>query len=339
MSIKQKILTVNDIITKEFDINNYINLFPTLKESVPWSIDLDEYFTINSYITKYADETTDYLIDLNLLDIPAYDLIDLSKYNDSLESNGISYESSRGCPYACTFCYVYIFHDRTFRGKSPEKVLEEVKYLKEVYDIKKLSFVEDYMWSTKNRALDQFKLFIEHDINVKWSGFCRADFLSRIKDEEMDIIADSGAEILSLGLETGSERMLKHIKKHITVDQAKTAVKRCADRGIMTECSFIIGMPTETEADVEESIKMYDILTNFSDNVEINGFFLYTPYPGVPLYDEALELGYTKNETLEEWVPESDGVVFEGAEYWCRDCDGCTEPEIVGNEEVENNDE
>ena len=45
------------------------------------------------------------------------------------------------------------------------------------------------------------------------------------------------------------------------------------------------------------------------------------------------------DETLEEWVPESDGVVFEGAEYWCRDCDGCTEPEIVGNEEVENNDE
>ena len=66
MSIKKKILTVNDIIAKEFDINNYINLFPTLKESVPWSIDLDEYFTINSHITKFADETADYLIDLNL---------------------------------------------------------------------------------------------------------------------------------------------------------------------------------------------------------------------------------------------------------------------------------
>jgi len=62
---------VNDIIAKELDIDNYINLFPTLKKSVPWSIDLDEYFTINSYIAKFADETTDYLIDLNLLDFDA----------------------------------------------------------------------------------------------------------------------------------------------------------------------------------------------------------------------------------------------------------------------------
>jgi hypothetical protein len=69
--VKQKTLTVNDIIAKEFDIDNYVNLFPTLKKGVPWSIGLDEYFTINGYITKFADETTDYLIDLNLLDIDA----------------------------------------------------------------------------------------------------------------------------------------------------------------------------------------------------------------------------------------------------------------------------
>jgi hypothetical protein len=68
---KQKIITVNDIISKELEIDNYVNLFPTLKESVPWSIDLDEYFIINSYITKFADNTTDYLIDLNLFNINA----------------------------------------------------------------------------------------------------------------------------------------------------------------------------------------------------------------------------------------------------------------------------
>jgi len=71
MSAKIKTLVVNDIIAKELDIDNYVNLFPTLKKSVPWSIDLDEYFEINSYITKFADETTDYLINLNLLDIDA----------------------------------------------------------------------------------------------------------------------------------------------------------------------------------------------------------------------------------------------------------------------------
>ena len=71
LSSKKTTLVVNDIIAKELDIDNYVNLFPTLIKSVPWSIDLDEYFTINGYITKFADETTDYLIDLNLLDIDA----------------------------------------------------------------------------------------------------------------------------------------------------------------------------------------------------------------------------------------------------------------------------
>ena len=240
------------------------------------------------------------MIDMELLDLPAYDLVDLDKYSDLL--NGFSYESSRGCPYPCRFCYVYTFHDRTFRAKSPEKVLEEVKHLKNKYGFDHLFFTEDYLWVKKERALKQFQLFHEHGLNIKWNAFCRADFLSKLKDEEMAIIAKGGAEILTLGLETGSERMLKHIKKHITVEQAKSAIQKCVKHGIMTTSSFIIGMPTETEEDLEETIRMYETLTNYSDNVEINGFFMYTPYPGVPLYDEAVQHGYQKMETLEEWT-------------------------------------
>ena len=226
-------------------------------------------------------------------------LVNMNKYNDLW--NGISYESSRGCPYPCRFCYVYTFHDRQFRGKSPEKVLEEVRHLKERYKISKIYFTEDYMWTQKKRALKQCKLFIEHDLNLTWEAFCRADFLSKISDEEMETIAKSGAEILTLGLESGSERMLKHIEKHITVDQAKTAIQKCVKHNIMTTSSFIIGMPTETNKDLEDTIKMYNTLTSFSDNVEINGFFLYAPYPGVPLYDEAISNGYIKMKSLEEW--------------------------------------
>lgn len=238
-------------------------------------------------------------IDMDLLDLPAYDMVDLNRYNDLL--NGLNYESSRGCPYPCRFCYVYTFHDRKFRAKKPQKVLDEVKYLKGAYGIKKIYFTEDYMWTQKKRALEQFKLFIENDLNVRWEAFCRADFLSKVSDDEMEIIAKSGAEILTLGLESGSERMLKHIEKHITVDQAKAAIQKCVKHNIMTTSSFIIGMPTETDQDLEDTIRMYDTLTDFSDNVEINGFFLYAPYPGVPLYDEAIKNGYQKMNSLEEW--------------------------------------
>ena len=238
-------------------------------------------------------------IDLDLLDLPAYDLVDMKNYNDLF--NGISYESSRGCPYPCRFCYVYTFHDRKFRGKSPEKVLEEVSLLKKRYGIKRVFFTEDYLWTQKKRALAQFKLFIEHNLDLKWEAFCRADFLSKVSEEEMEIIGKSGAEILTLGLESGSERMLKHIQKHITIDQAKAAIQKCVKHNIMTTSSFIIGMPTETDQDLEDTIRMYETLTGYSDNVEINGFFLYAPYPGVPLYDEALRHGYQKMNSIEEW--------------------------------------
>ena len=69
--MRQKTLVVSGLIAKELDIKNYVNLFPTLKESVRCSIELDEYHTINSFITEFADKTTEYLIDLNLLDIDA----------------------------------------------------------------------------------------------------------------------------------------------------------------------------------------------------------------------------------------------------------------------------
>ncbi len=239
------------------------------------------------------------MIDMELLDLPLYDMVDLSLYSDVL--TGFSYESSRGCPYPCTFCYVYTFHDRTFRAKSPEKVLREVKLLKEKYGFERLFFTEDFMWVQKERSLKIFKLFAEHNLNLKWNAFCRADFLSKLNEEEMDIIAKGGAEILTLGLETGSERMLKYIKKHITMEQAKNAIQKCVKHNIITTSSFIIGMPTELPEDVEETIKMYETLTSFSDSVEINGFFIYTPYPGVPLYDVALQHGYQKMERLEDW--------------------------------------
>lgn len=239
------------------------------------------------------------MIDMELLDLPLYDAIDLKLYSDVL--TGFSYESSRGCPYPCTFCYVYTFHDRTFRAKSPEKVLNEVKLLKQKYGFEHLFFTEDFMWVQKERALNIFRLFAEHKLDVKWTAFCRADFLSRLTDAEMEVIAKGGAEILTLGLESGSERMLKHIKKHITVEQAKTAIKKCVKHNIITTSSFIIGMPTETNEDLEDTIKMYEALTSVSDSVEINGFFIYTPYPGVPLYEEALKHGYQKMETIEDW--------------------------------------
>ncbi|MFQ5454075.1 MAG: B12-binding domain-containing radical SAM protein, partial [Candidatus Zixiibacteriota bacterium] len=106
------------------------------------------------------------------LDLPAYDLLKLEKYG--LEYEYFSYESSRGCPYACTFCYVNEFHDNTWRSKSAEKVLDEIEYLIKTFGAKRIRFIEDLWVVNKTRTQAILRGFIERKFNINWLGFHHA---------------------------------------------------------------------------------------------------------------------------------------------------------------------
>ncbi|MCK5282772.1 MAG: B12-binding domain-containing radical SAM protein [Nanoarchaeota archaeon] len=239
-------------------------------------------------------------IDLDNLDIPAYDLIDISKYSESLEY--FSYESSRGCPHRCKFCYGLNFHKKRWRAKSPEKVIKDLKEIVKLYKPKKIDFVEDNFFVDNKRVRKIAQGIIKNRLSFKWMSFCRADYLSRFDNDFMALLKESKCELLSIGVESGSPSMLKKITKDITPEQVIIATKKCIKHNIMPVMSFIIGIPKETKNEMYETLDFYDRLYRISNRLEINGLFVYGPYPGTPVYDDAVKAGYRPANTIEEWA-------------------------------------
>ena len=255
-------------------------------------------FTNNGLIqdNPYKNE----FINIEELHFPMYSLFDLKKYADYTE--GLSYESSRGCKNRCAFCYIDHFHKRKWRGKSVEKVISEFKKIIEDTGIKKLYLMDDNFFGDKNRTYNICLQMKESNLDMSWSATCRANILASASDEYMAVIRDSGCGIIGIGAESGSPDILKMIKKDITTEHIKAAVQKCVDNKIMPTVSFIIGFPYETNEDLEMTLKIYDELMSIDSSVEINGIFIFSPYPGTELFNIAVKEGYKPGTTLDEWA-------------------------------------
>ena len=238
-------------------------------------------------------------MDLDRLPLPAYDLLTLDKYADLLDS--FSYESSRGCPFRCKFCYNQNFHKRRWRAKSTEKVLNELETIISRYHPGKILFVEDLFPVSRRRTLEIGRGMIERKLGVRWTSYYRADQLSTYSDDDVALLSESGCDELSIGVESGSPRTLKIIGKDITPEQVIVSVRKCLKYDIMPVMSFIIGFPLETPEDMYQTLDFYDQLMALGDKVEINGLFVYSPYPGTPMYELAVEHGYQPFDSLEGW--------------------------------------
>ena len=236
---------------------------------------------------------------LDRLPLPAYDLLALDKYADLLDT--FSYESSRGCPFRCKFCYNQNFHKRRWRAKSIEKVLNELEAIVGRYHPGRILFIEDLFPVSRRRTLEICRGLMERDMAVGWASYFRADQLSRYSDDDVALLKESGCYELHIGVESGSPRTLKVIGKDITPEQVITSVRKCLKYDIMPVMSFIIGFPLETPEDMHQTLDFYDRLMTLGDKVEINGLFVYSPYPGTPMYELAMEHGYQPFDSLEGW--------------------------------------
>ena len=276
---------VDGVVMREGE-EGFLEVLKAMKENKPYDKIIDKEF-----------------MDLEKLPFPAYDLIDMSKY--ASVNDGFNYESSRGCVNRCSFCYVHLFHKRRWRAKSVKKVLDEIERIIKEYKIKKLLFVEDNVFVDKKRILDIAQGFLDRNFNIEWEAMVRADYLAKYTKDEMRLLKESGWWNAAIGGESGSERMLKLITKDITREDIKKAVLNCLDVGVQPQVSFIMGIPGEKEEDRIITMDFYDELKRLTSNpedVELNAFFIYTPYPGTPLYEKAIELGYEAPKTFEEWA-------------------------------------
>jgi len=201
-------------------------------------------------------------------DLDQLPLLDYS-YFELDDKSEINIEAGRGCPFGCTFCSTKSFWQRKFRLKSSRRIVDEVKRIKENYDFKTYSFTHDLFTANKRKVLELCDLLIEENLGIYWACSSRVDTL----DEEMIAkMAESGCKTVFLGIETGSKRMQKLLKKNLDISKVYDVVDLLIKYEIDYKLSFIYGFPNETEEDVRDTLNLIDKLSR--KNLSLNNVLL-----------------------------------------------------------------
>ena len=259
-----------------------------------------------------AEEAENFL-NLDELPTPAWDLIDVEKYISKLShassklfisgefgpQRTINMYTSKGCPFICSFCYNLNFNRHQWRYKSPEKAVDEIEMLNKRYKINYLIIHDDNFVVNRQRALKIAELIKARGLKIKYSIDARIDYFDY---DFLNKMKEGGLCEIRVGCESGSNRVLKDIiRKGITKEQTIKAIEIAKQLDLKLLLSFVIGWPTETMAERQETIDLILKLQKIYPPAGIYPLWVYLPYPGTSLFNLAVELGFKQPKSLEEW--------------------------------------
>ena len=208
--------------------------------------------------------------------LPSYDLLPMNKYR----AEGIKFGTimtSRGCPYNCIFCSSSLQFGKRWRGHTKERVMEELRILREKYGIKEIEFLDDTFTLNRKRAIDISREIKREKLDIRWTASSRVNTFSR---EIAEAMKKGGCHTVYFGIESGTQRILNFIGKGITLEQAIKSVRDANESGLNTLGSFIIGFPDENRDEVKKTIKFSKKV-----GVKVAQFTIATPYPGTRLWN------------------------------------------------------
>lgn len=231
-------------------------------------------------------------INLDEIPMPAWHLFDLSLYNQTLEvekkTKAIGVISSRGCPNNCVFCANNSFL-RTLRLLSPVKFVDQIEFLNKKYGYTGFDIWDDTLTMSRKHILGICEEIIKRNLKIIWYARAR---VNTVDYEVLKKMKEAGCKIIGYGIESGSEKILKEIKKNITIKQVKDAVRLSAKLGFITKCWFIYGLPTENLEDIKKTRKLMRQIKNCGARygAKILNFANFPLlYPGTPLTESAMQ--------------------------------------------------
>ena len=195
------------------------------------------------------------IADLDSLPLPARDLLPMEKYEQTTflsKKRCTSILTSRGCPYHCVYCSTSEQWGHSIRHRSAKNVVDEIEFLLKEYPFfEGIRFFDDVFTMDKNRVLEICDEILRRKLNFVWE--CEAR-VNTIDEEIVREMRRAGCEFIDLGIESGSNRILKNIRKDITVEQAIEAVKTIKKAGIGLRAFFMHGLPGETYEDIKKTV-------------------------------------------------------------------------------------
>jgi radical SAM superfamily enzyme YgiQ (UPF0313 family) len=243
-------------------------------------------------------------IDLNQQPPLDYNLVDLKDYVASVSGrHALRFETSRGCPFTCTFCYNNSFNHRQWRGLTVAQTLDRMKRVINEFGVKTFQFNDDNFFTDADRAYRILEGIVREKLDISWGkGDIRLDLLSQMDDDFLNLMERSGCISLVIGVESGSQRMADFLRKDIDVTRAFAVNRRLARYGIQPRYLFMIGSPGENEKDLAETASMMLQLVKENPKAGL-GVQIFVPYPGTELFDIAVKEGLPVPQRLEDWVP------------------------------------
>ena len=243
-----------------------------------------------------------FIPELDDLPLPLHHLLPLDAYRMPLMKGPFTFIlTSRGCPAGCKYCIKHVSYQWSVRLHSPERIMQELWLLHDL-GIHNIHMYADLFTVNRAQVVELCEMIIREGLPIRWTCNSRVDYV----DEEMlALMGRAGCWLISWGIESGNEAILKRAAKGADPKRAHQALRWAKQAGIKNWGYFIIGLPGETLETIRETIDFSKTLP-----LDIALFHIAAPYPGTPFFFEVVENGWFREGTRWEEVDMDKGTVL-----------------------------
>jgi anaerobic magnesium-protoporphyrin IX monomethyl ester cyclase len=240
---------------------------------------------------------------LDDLPMPLHHLLPLEKYRIPLVKGAYTFiVTGRGCTAGCTYCIKHVSYQWSVRLRSPEKIVEELHLLNKL-GIHSVHMYADLFTVSREQVVAVCNLIIRDGLKVRWTCNSRVDYVDA---EMLDLMGKAGCWMISWGIESGNEAILKNARKGADPKKAMRALSWAKQAGIKNWGYFIIGLPGETRETIRQTIDFAKSLP-----VDLALFHVAAPYPGTPFFFQVMENGWFREGTSWEEVDMDRSTVLD----------------------------
>lgn len=219
--------------------------------------------------------------DLDSLPLPAWDLIDIEPYRKSWMKHAgyfsLNIATTRGCPFKCNWCAKPIYGNR-YNSRSPQHVIEELKFLKEKFNFDHVWFCDDIFGLKPGWVHEFADLTEKENIRFKFKIQARADLM--VQENYIRDLARAGCENVWMGAESGSQKILDAMDKGTKLEQIYTATALLKKHNVRPAFFIQFGYPGETKEDIKQTIRMINGLLPAEIGISVS-----YPLPGTVFYE------------------------------------------------------
>lgn len=240
--------------------------------------------------------------DINALPRRPFEIVDFERYARKCRGfRWLLYCSSHGCPWDCSYCSNASVYGRNWKPLDAGRAVDEMCELGDRYRLDVIDIIDDNYLVRRDRAVDIAERLLSRGSRFEYYIQTRTDQIDRLSDDELRLLRRSGLKRIFFGIESGSKKVLKTVNKRLDLETAYRTAARCQAAGVEASFNLIFGLPGEDASDLRDTIRMVDTIGRKNPEA---AFFtnIFSPYPGSPIFPEAVRLGVREPQSLEEWA-------------------------------------